>query len=128
MHPDPARPIPLVDGLEIEKLACVWFTREFQAKLIASNHRCKWGEIDLIFEVSAADGALELVFIEVRCRRPGNWQDGIESVDRIKQRKLLRAIRHYLAQYRGKASSVRLDILAWDGTEWDHLENVILRD
>ncbi len=58
------------------------------------NYLCKSGEIDLVMN----DGEL-LVFIEVRQRNSQYYGSAIETVDRRKQRKLIRAARHYLQKF-----------------------------
>ena len=42
------------------------------------------------------DGAV-LVFVEVRLRGPGAWEDGATSVNAAKQRRLLRAAEAWLS-------------------------------
>ena len=52
-------------------------------KLLDRNFSCKGGELDLVMMDKD-----ELVFVEVRYRGTFEFGDGIESVDRHKQRKL----------------------------------------
>ncbi|MFN0038757.1 MAG: YraN family protein [Burkholderiales bacterium] len=61
--------------------------------LVARNYHCRFGEIDLILN----DGAT-LVFVEVRYRRSLTFGSASESITHAKQRKLLRAARHYMAE------------------------------
>jgi len=107
-----------------------YFLAEEGRVLLGRNYRCRGGEIDLIFEesVKGSYGAdVELVFIEVRFRLNGSWMNGVESVDLRKRRRLSHAIRHFLMGYQGKAKTLRLDILAWDGRSWVHLKNALLQ-
>lgn len=106
-------------GKEAEQAALEWFLVHQKSRLLARNYRCKWGEIDLIFEeqLSLALGS-ELVFVEVRARSPRGWVDGPQSVVRKKQLRLKRTASHFLVKYHGLAKSVRFDLLYWDGTSW----------
>lgn len=61
--------------------------------IIASNYRCRSGEIDLI----ARDG-VSLVFVEVRCRRSDTYGTPAESVTVSKQHKLIATALHYLSE------------------------------
>jgi putative endonuclease len=90
------------------------------------NYRCKGGEIDLVLEEEVSSGQFELVFVEVRSRGAGAWVSGVETVDFRKRLKLSRTIRYFLAGYRGRAKSLRVDLLAWDDGVWTHLRNVWL--
>lgn len=122
-------------GWRVEREAEAWFLERFPAAcLLERNFRCRGGEVDLIFELEREPvpeelgrSAIELVFVEVRARTAGvAWETGLESVRAAKQRRLARTVAVYLARYRGKARSVRLDILAWDGCRWQHVPD--LRD
>jgi putative endonuclease len=89
------------------------------AKLIARNYGFRGGEIDLIFE--SGD---ELVFIEVRARSGDGLLQGFETILWRKQRRIEKAIRHFMFRYEGRAKRMRLDVLSWDGKAWTHLKNV----
>lgn len=110
-------------GHQIEKDACTWFLGRPGTRLLSRNYRCRVGEIDLVFEEERT-GEIELVFVEVRARLQSSWESGVESVTFPKQLKLKRTIDHFLAEYSGRASGARVDILAWDGTNWLHVESV----
>jgi putative endonuclease len=62
---------------------------------LARNHRCRFGEIDLVMR----DGTV-LVFVEVRLRSDARFGGGAASVTTAKQRRLVLAARHYLAGLR----------------------------
>ncbi len=57
------------------------------------NFSCRGGEIDLI--MTDAD---QLVFIEVRYRSYSNFGSPLESITVQKQRRIIKAARHYLHQ------------------------------
>jgi putative endonuclease len=109
---------PRALGARAERLAAEWFLARFPSRLIARNFRCRGGELDLIFEAPP-----DLVFVEVRARLPGAWQDGIASVGWGKRQRLRRAIERFLLDYRGPSRGIRVDILAWNGRDWTHLRN-----
>lgn len=60
-------------------------------ELVERNFNCRGGELDLIMKQQQ-----ELVFVEVRYRRRSDYGDGLESVDRHKQRKLRTAAETWL--------------------------------
>ncbi|EIC22462.1 YraN family protein [Thiorhodovibrio frisius] len=78
---------------------------------IASNHRCRFGEIDLIMR----EGQV-LAFIEVRFRRSQRFGGAGASVDARKQRRLIMAARHYLSRH-PTDSACRFDVVAINGEE-----------
>jgi Holliday junction resolvase-like predicted endonuclease len=115
----------LAQGLKIERNAESWFLTHRPAQLISRNYRGRVGEIDLIFEEDTKRvGEKELVFVEVRARGPRSLQSGVESVDGFKRRKLTRIIQKFLMSYRGPGTTLRVDILDWDGTRFHHFENI----
>jgi putative endonuclease len=106
-------------GRATEDAALQYFIAQTGAKLIARNYGFRGGEIDLIFESKE-----ELVFIEVRGRATDGMLQGFESILWRKQRRIEKAIRHFLFRYEGRAKKMRLDVLSWDGKSWTHLKNV----
>jgi putative endonuclease len=78
---------------------------------VARNFRCRGGEIDLIM----TDGAC-LAFIEVRCRRSSAFSAPGPTVDRHKQRKLVRTAALFAARHPRHAQRVmRFDVVAIEG-------------
>ncbi len=63
-------------------------------RLLAAGYRCRIGEIDLI-----AQKGRELAFVEVKLRRNANFAEPREQVTAAKQRRILLAARHFLAQH-----------------------------
>lgn len=111
-----------LDGNVTELMAVEWY-RKRNAVILEKNYRCRMGEIDLICEEVLKGGDTELVFVEVRARREGGVQNGIQSVDTVKRRKIIRTAEYFLARYRGEAIQIRFDIWSWNGNTWLHLPN-----
>jgi putative endonuclease len=86
--------------------------REFlEAKgfqVIEKNYKCYVGEIDLIMQDQE-----DIVFVEVRSRKHIQYGNALESVDRQKIHKLVRAATHFLQtkKWLYKRNS-RFDIIA----------------
>ncbi len=78
-------------------------------RLVASNFRCRVGEIDLIMR-----DADTLVFVEVRFRASTRFGGALASVDIAKQRRLIATAGHFLQQ-RSLNLPCRFDILAIGG-------------
>ncbi len=73
-----------------EDLACDYLCTQ-GLTLLKRNYRCRLGEIDLIMQHQETR-----VFVEVRFRSPNHYSDAASSVDRLKQRKCIRAATQYL--------------------------------
>lgn len=90
------------------------FLRRRGLRPLARNYAKPWGEIDLVMR----DGAV-LVFVEVRLRGPGAWEDGATSVDAAKQRRLARTADAWLAEHPRYASDTsRFDVVSMSGTHF----------
>lgn len=104
----PAAQAPLARGQAYEAQARAFL--EAQGLVwIASNHRCRFGEIDLIMRDHQV-----LAFIEVRFRRSFSHGGAAASVDAHKQRRLIMAARHYLSRHPTE-QPCRFDVIAIDG-------------
>ncbi|MDR0578933.1 MAG: YraN family protein [Candidatus Accumulibacter sp.] len=101
-------------GQEAENLAARFLERRGLA-VIARNHRCRGGEVDLI----CRDGGT-LVFVEVRLRRGGGFGGAAASITPAKQRRVALAARHYLATTGRHGPDCRFDCVLLDGknVEW----------
>lgn len=94
-------------GTTAENMACTLLQRQ-GLLILARNYTCYHGEIDLIMQDEQ-----DIVFVEVRLRGQSAYGTAFESVDRNKQRRIVRAAKHYL-QSKGwlyKMNS-RFDIVA----------------
>lgn len=84
-------------------------------RLLARNHRCKQGELDLVMR-----DANTVVFVEVRYRRRDLWGDAVETVDWRKQKRLIAAAHHYLLTHPHLADhACRFDVVAAVGDPTD---------
>ncbi|MDX2077872.1 MAG: YraN family protein [bacterium] len=59
-------------------------------RIITTNWRCKWGEIDIV----AYDGQV-VVFIEVKTRHSANTESAFENMTPAKMRKFIRSAYTY---------------------------------
>ncbi len=98
----------LLAGAASENVARA-FLRGQGMRIVASNYRCRFGEIDII----AQDGET-ICFVEVRSRRSGAPVGAAESVDARKREKLARAARSWL-QEQGCEAPCRFDVVE---VEW----------
>lgn len=97
-------------------------------RIVATNYRCRWGEIDLI----ARDGPA-WVFVEVRARRSAAYGVPEESVTEGKAERLILTAQDYLDRHAAASAEVewRIDLVAIRlGTgrrvlDIRHLENAV---
>jgi putative endonuclease len=76
-------------------------------RIVARNHRCRLGEVDLVAEA----GEL-LVFVEVRTRTTDRFGAPEETVTARKQARVVRAARDFLARWRGPERGARFDVIS----------------
>jgi len=112
-------------GTQIEDEALTWYLTTYPSQFVTRNYFSRSGEIDLIVE-DQIGAKRELVFVEVKYRKEGSMVQAYESLSTEKKRRLWRAIQHYLARYRGSATSMRVDFLAKDGINWTHFRDIRL--
>lgn len=68
-------------------------------QILHRRWHCRWGELDLIAS-PPAPVAKSLVFIEVKARRRGNWdEDGLLAINTQKQQKLWKTATIFLARH-----------------------------
>ena len=97
-------------GQRVEQLAEAWL-RSQGLKSVERNYTVRGGEIDLIMN----DGDT-LVFVEVRYRRDDQHGSGAESINMVKQQRLMKAALHYLqAQYGDREPPCRFDVISASG-------------
>lgn len=77
-------------GNHFEKLAEAYLVEQGFV-LVDTQYQCRSGEIDLIMTDSHV-----LVFIEVRYRQSEHYGSPADTVDRRKQRKVIKAAKHFL--------------------------------
>ncbi len=75
-------------------------------RIVASNYRCTFGEIDLI-----ASDRDTLVFIEVRCKRTRDYGTPAESITSAKRQKLITTAQHYLVEHNLDDINCRFDVV-----------------
>lgn len=76
-----------------ESLAADYLRRKGY-KLVATNYRCRYGEIDLI-----VTSKKYLVFVEVKLRKSAAFAQAMEFVDNRKQERLRTTAEMYLSLY-----------------------------
>lgn len=79
-------------GAQAEQTAARFLQRQ-GLRLLQTNYRCRFGEIDLILSEGET-----LVFVEVRLRSRADFGGAAASIDARKQRKLIVAAQHYLSR------------------------------
>lgn len=83
-----------------------WRTyRERGYSLLARNWRCPLGELDLILEKNG-----QLVFCEVKARRPSAFGGPFEAVTWKKQRKLRALAQAFIGAESPRATAFRFDV------------------
>ena len=83
------------------------FLQEKGYVLLATNYRCRWGEVDIV----AQEGD-ELVFVEVRTRRDVQHGTPEESVTAAKARRLVATAQEFLQEHDQIHASWRIDLIA----------------
>lgn len=83
------------------------FLRKQNYKIIETNYRCSFGEIDII----AQEGE-SLCFIEVKTRQEDGW-DAFEAVHPLKQKKMIKvALMYLMSKFGTDEIESRFDVLA----------------
>ncbi|MHB8474960.1 MAG: YraN family protein [Steroidobacteraceae bacterium] len=97
-------------GAAAEQLAAEHLQRH-GLEVIARNLRCRGGEIDLV----CLDGGV-LAIVEVRQRGRADFGGALASVDRRKQRKIIRAARFFWQRRAPwRACAMRFDVVGVQG-------------
>jgi putative endonuclease len=86
-------------------------------RVVARNARYREGELDIVVQQRDV-----VVFVEVRMRTVGRFGDASASVDRFKQKRLVRAAQRWLLEHYGERwPACRFDVVTLDGDgtiEW----------
>ncbi len=110
MSPDPAVALHLEHGRTAEQLAARYL-RDQGLVLVASNHRARVGELDLVMR----DGQT-LVIVEVRSRSSTRVATPAETIDRYKQRRIVLATQHFILRNRHYSEwPLRFDVVGITG-------------
>lgn len=87
--------------------------------LLIRNYRCVTGEIDLIMRHGE-----DIVFVEVRSRATSYYGSAVESVNKAKQKKLIKSAMLYLKNKNWlNKMGFRFDIIGVSGSEIDWIKN-----
>lgn len=79
---------------------------ELGYRILARNHRFRFGELDMVAEEQGC-----LVFVEVKTRTGGGYGSAAEAVTPAKQRQLVRLAAAYLAATGGAERPCRFDVV-----------------
>ena len=83
------------------------FSEEKGYRIVSKKYRCAYREVDIV----AIDGE-ELVFVEVRTRRPGNFGTPEESVSAHKLRRLMATCQEYIQKSGQEAVNWWMDLVS----------------
>jgi putative endonuclease len=108
-------------GAHGEAVAAIWL-ESLGFRLLARNHRCRWGEVDIVAE----DGGC-ISFVEVRTRR-GSFVAPAETVDSKKQQRVVAAAQHFLLHDEVAQRPVRFDVVEVLVDRYDNLSLTLHRD
>lgn len=93
--------------------AAYQFLRSKGLQLIEKNYRCFDGEIDLIMQERS-----DIVFIEVRQRSSQDYGNALESITKVKMKKLIKTATHFLQKKRWLYTiNSRFDIITIQTTQ-----------
>lgn len=96
----------LESGQAAERLARAYLQKH-GLRWVASNYRCRFGELDLIMTEAAT-----LVIVEVRYRRSDSFMTPSHSIDHGKIRRLSCTAEHFLQRNRRwRGRPLRFDVL-----------------
>ncbi len=104
-------------GSQKENLA-ISYLKNKGYKIIKQNFYTKFGEIDVI----AKDGNT-LVFIEVRSRSYDNLGLPEESINKAKQKKIIKTAKIFLNSFNIDYNEIRFDVIAILNENINHIEN-----
>ncbi len=117
MSDDPS-PVRMRRGARGEQLACEYLT-SLGYRVIARNHRCPRGELDII----AWDGDV-LCFVEVRARTSVDFGTPLETIGPVKIRRVVRAAQDYIRDLPSPWPEMRFDAVGVELVEPPRIELV----
>jgi putative endonuclease len=97
------------NGILAEKVASQFLINQGLSEL-NTNYRSRYGEIDLIMQDHET-----IVFIEVRYRSSTKFLDPIETIDKIKTRKIIRTSQKFLQEFPDHDKLYRFDVITLTG-------------
>lgn len=101
----------LQDGFAAEQKA-LQFLQKNGLRKITQNFRSRFGEIDLVMQ-----DIQSLVFVEVRLRRNLLYGQGLETITRFKQQRLIQTAQIYLMRHKQfKCFPCRFDVISEDAS------------
>ena len=100
-----------------EQLAVFYLKTHFY-KIIATNYRCRFGEIDII-----AKKGEYLVFVEVKYRKNADMGYPYEAVTYYKQQHIKKTATWYLKENELHDIACRFDVIDILGTKITHYKN-----
>jgi putative endonuclease len=104
-------------GNQAEQIAADYLKQQ-GLKLLETNYRCRFGEIDLIMRDNKT-----LVFVEVRLRSNAMFGGAVYSINSSKQKKLIITAEHFLQQHTTLAKQAcRFDAILMDKTSATDLQ------
>jgi putative endonuclease len=105
-----------------EDIARAYLTKKGY-RCLASNHRTRWGEIDLVME----DGGV-VVFVEVKHRSNDIYGSPEEAITPWKMKHMVRAALFYIQNTHLAGRMIRFDVVSIDEEGVRHLENAFSVD
>jgi putative endonuclease len=78
-------------------------------RLVVSNYRCRYGEVDLICKEGDA-----WCFVEVKTRRSSSFGSGLDGVTSVKQKRMIHSALHYLNEASLFEVEARFDVVSID--------------
>jgi len=110
-------------GNKAEERACA-FLQARGLIFIMQNYRIKCGEIDLIMRDNN-----DIVFIEVRSRTKDNYGSAIDSINKNKQRKILKTALFFLQQKNWlNKMNCRFDVIAVNPNHVEWIQDAFTAD
>ncbi len=97
------------------------FLKKKGYKILATNFKTKFGEIDIIAEHKGT-----IVFVEVKRRETLQYGRPIEAINYRKENKIKMVAEYYLNKTKKVDVGVRFDVIEILGDEISHIENAFM--